>query len=161
MSTVVHCILTQAAERPLRKSRRRGMSRSNAGYEKKATNERTKKIPRAVREIPFLVERAGRCRLVLCGKSLPVFVHLVRKDRQTASRCSFAMSHFRRPSILDFRSSSTRIVIHHLLNMPSSQPRSPPVVVPPLPKLPISGNKGAGLWSSLVCSMLFLDAGLS
>lgn len=33
---------------------------------------------------------------------------------------------------------------HHLLNMPSSQPRSPPPMFP-LPRLPISGSRGAGL----------------
>jgi hypothetical protein len=37
-------------------------------------------------------ERAGRCRLILCGKSLPMFVRGVRKDRRTASRCACHVS---------------------------------------------------------------------
>jgi hypothetical protein len=38
----------------------------------------------------------------------------------------------------------------HRINMPSSQPRSPPLMLP-FPRAPISGKRGAGLcaWSSL------------
>jgi len=130
----------------------------------KKSNKLKKETARAVREITFHPCRKQEGAVSFCVWQFDALLCTLREERSANGQplclpcltCVYL-------STWDFRS-STCTVVHHLLNMPSSQPRSPPVVVVPLPRLPISGNNGAGLCSSFfcfVCSILVLDAGLS
>jgi hypothetical protein len=114
-----------------------------------------KKMPDCEYSLPCIYEKTkkGRCRL---SKSpLPVAIRIKRWCEEGSANGQpllrvVAVSYF---SLLVQNVASHR----HLLNMPSSQPRSPPPMLP-LPRLPISGSRGAGLCATCtgaeICAFL-------